>query len=330
MRRGSQCLAAANLSRISTSQIAVLVQNGDRVRGYLECARARNTIRGYRFSFQQFQKWCTCIGLDAMPANPETIAMYLSAQAGRLKASTLNHHLAAISKAHKSAGYQSPVKDNQLIAETMKGIKRTHGCALHQMMPILTEDLRLILRTLPRNVLGVRDRALLLIGFAGAFRRSELVGLDVADLSFGVEGLLITLRRSKTDQDGEGRQVAIPGGMHEDTCPVRALQAWLQAAGIGEGPVFRPINRHGRISANRLSGHAVGLVVKRCVGKAGITGGSFGGHSLRAGFVTSAARAGAPERQIMRTTGHKSLEMLGRYIRQANAFTDNAVLALGL
>lgn len=178
-----------------------------RAQTYLDSARARNTIRGYRSSFGQFGAWCVAAGLPSMPAAPETIALYLGAQAGRLKTATLQHHLAAIAKAHKSAGFASPVKDNQLIAETLKGIKRTHGSAIRQMAPVMTEDLRMMLRTLPENLLGVRDRALLLVGFSGTFRRSELVSLDVADLSFTSEGLLITLRRSKTDQDGEGRPV---------------------------------------------------------------------------------------------------------------------------
>jgi site-specific recombinase XerC len=160
-----------------------------------------------------------------MPADAQTIALYLGAQAGRLKAATLSPHLAAISKAHKSAGFASPIKDDQLIAETLKGIKRTHGTKSKQKAPVLTEDLRMMLRMLPDNLLGIRDRAVLLVGFAGAFRRSELVALDVADLQFTAEGLLITLRRSKSDQDGVGRQMAIPYGTHEETCTVRAVHA---------------------------------------------------------------------------------------------------------
>ncbi|MGI9073702.1 MAG: site-specific integrase [Bryobacteraceae bacterium] len=302
----------------------------DRVRLYLESARARNTIIGYRSSFGQFEEWCQAHGLCSMPADAETIALYLAAQAGRLKAATLSQHLAAIAKAHKSAGFASPIKDNQLVAETLKGIKRTHGTASKQKAPVLTEDLRMMLRMLPSNLLGLRDRALLLMGFAGAFRRSELVALDVADLQFTAEGLLITLRRSKGDQEGAGRQVAIPHGTHAETCSVRAVRAWLEAASITEGPIFRAVDRHGRISPKRLSAHAVALIVKRYTEAVGLDAKLFSGHSLRAGFVTSAARAGEPERRIMRQTGHKSIEMVLKYVRQANAFTDNAALALGL
>lgn len=302
----------------------------ERVRGYLENARARNTITGYRSSFHQFSNWCDGADLVALPATPETVALYVSSQAGRLRPTTLEHHLAAISKAHKAAGLASPIQDNLLVAETLKGIKRIHGIAAHQKTPVLVEDLRVMLRLLDDDLQGIRDRALLLIGFAGAFRRSELVALDVADVKFQAEGLLITLRRSKTDQEGSGRQVAIPDGAHAETCPVRALRLWLDSAPISEGPIFRPMRKGGSVRPIRLTGHAVASIVKKYARTAGLAVDLFSGHSLRAGFVTSAARAGEPERRIMRQTGHKSIEMVLRYVRHANAFTDNAVRALGL
>ncbi len=304
--------------------------SANRVQAYLAGARARNTIVGYRSSFGQFEKWCLATGLECLPASAQTIAMYLGTQAGRLKAATLEHHLAAIAKAHKSAGLPSPITDNVLISETLKGIKLTHGTAPNQKAPVLTEDRRMMLRLTSAGLLGARDRALLLVGFAGAFRRSELVALNVDDLNFSAEGLLITLRRSKTDQEGQGRSVAIPFGMHEHTCPVRALRTWLGQAHIMDGAIFRSIRRGGHAQEQRLSGHAVAHVVKNYAALAGLSAASFSGHSLRAGFVTSAARAGEPERRIMRQTGHKSIEMVLRYVRQANAFSDNAALALGL
>jgi integrase len=268
--------------------------------------------------------------LSFLPATSETIALYLSSQAARLRPSTLEHHLSAIAKAHKAAGYESPVANTILIAETLKGIKRTHGTAHKQKAPILTEDLRMILRLIPDNLQGTRDRAILLVGFAGAFRRSELIALDVSDLKFQAEGLLMTLHRSKTDQEGVGRLIAIPYGAHAHTCAVGALGTWLQAANIDGGPVFRPIRKGGRLCSTRLTGHAVASVVKRYAAMAGLPADLFSGHSLRAGFVTSAARAGEPERRIMRQTGRKSIEMVLRYVRQANAFSDNAVNSLGL
>jgi integrase len=315
---------------ILTPRDNVFALSTNRVQAYLESARARNTIRGYRSSFEQFQRWCDAAGLGSIPATDGTIALYLSSQAARLRPSTLEHHLAAIAKAHKAAGLPSPVQDSVLIRETLKGIKRTHGTAPSQKAPVLTEDLRVILRLLPDNLQGTRDRAILLIGFAGAFRRSELVSLDVGDLKFQPEGVLVKLRRSKTDQEGKGRYVAIPHGLHAETCPVQALEAWLNAAAVMEGPVFRPVRKGGSIWNSRLTGHAIAFVVKRYAEKAGLQVDLFSGHSLRAGFVTSAARAGEPERRIMRQTGHKSVEMVLRYVRQANVFTDNAVRSLGL
>jgi integrase len=312
------------------SAAAALEVIPDRVQVYLDQARARNTIRGYRSSFRRFAAWCDRMRLCPLPADPETIARYLSDQAGRLKAATLEHHLSAIAKAHKAAGLSSPAKDSMLIAETLKGIKRVHGSAVAQKSPVLTEDLRLMLRMTPDRLIGVRDRALLLIGFAGAFRRSELVSLDVEDLTFPTEGLLITLRRSKTDQEGEGRRIAIPHGTHAQTCPIRAIRAWLEASGITEGAIFRPVTRHGRLQPARLSDHAIAVLVKGYASAAGLDPKLYSGHSLRAGLVTSAARAGVPERVIMRTTGHKSIDMVLRYVRQANQFSENAVQALGL
>jgi integrase len=183
---------------------------------------------------------------------------------------------------------------------------------------------------LPSGLLGTRDRALLLIGFAGAFRRSELVSINYEDCLFTRAGLIITIRRSKTDQQGLGRQIGIPYGAAAGTCPVRATEKWLRSSGITEGPVFRAITRHARIRHGRLSGFAVSLVVKRYAAAAGLDASRYSGHSLRAGFATSAAIVGASERSIMNQTGHRSLTMLRRYIRDGSLFHENAAAKLGL
>lgn len=302
----------------------------DTVHTYLENARARSTIRSYHSSFHQFQAWCTTAGLLALPASGETVALYLSARASCLRAATLDHHLAAITKAHKAAGLASPIQDNLLVKETLKGIKRVHGTASQQKAPVLTEDLRAMLRFVANTLQGIRDAAVLLLGFAGAFRRSELVALNVADIQFEPEGVLLKLRRSKTDPEGEGRLVAVPYGVHAETCPVQALQKWLELAGITDGPLFRSLRKRGTVTSKRLSGHAVAAIVKKYAQRADFVVSEFSGHSLRAGFVTSAARAGQPEHRIMRQTGHKSTDMVLRYIRVANAFSENAAQALGL
>jgi integrase len=184
-----------------------------------------------------------------------------------------------------------------------------------------------MVETLQESLIGARDRALLLVGFAGAFRRSELVALDVRDVAFTTEGLMITLRRSKTDQEGQGRSVGLPYGSRLETCPVRSLRAWLALSEITSGPLFRPINRHGTMAEGRLSDRAVALVVKRTAKAAGLDPAKYAGHSLRAGLATSAAAAGVSERAIMNQTGHKSAATVRKYIREGSLFRENAAAA---
>jgi integrase len=181
----------------------------------------------------------------------------------------------------------------------------------------------------PERAIDIRDRALLLVGFAGAFRRSELVGLNVEDLEFNENGLVVHLRRSKTDPEGRGRKVGIPYGLAPATCPVRAVEAWVQVLQIVEGPLFRAVDRHGRIHASRLTPQSVALVVKKRTAKEGIEG-DYAGHSLRAGLATAAAAAGVPERAIMAQTGHRSLTTLRKYIRDGSLFLENAAAKIGL
>lgn len=180
------------------------------------------------------------------------------------------------------------------------------------------------------GIMGARDRAILLLGFAGAFRRSELVGLDVADCAFGRDGLTVGLRRSKTDQEGQGRKIGIPYGSNPDTCPVRVAQAWLEQSAINDGALFRSINRHRQIQFRRLSGVDVARIVKKLAERAGLDASQYAGHSLRAGHATSAAIAGASERSIMNQTGHRSVQMVRRYIREGSLFRENSAGKLGL
>jgi integrase len=212
----------------------------------------------------------------------------------------------------------------------MKGIRRTKGTAPAQKAPALTDDIRAMIDATDASIIGIRDRALVLLGFAAAFRRSELVALDVEDCAFGKDGLTITLRRSKTDQDGQGRKIGIPYGANPETCPVRVLQGWLEQAGTSSGPVFRSINRHGQVQPGRLSGIDVARVVKKLAERAGLDPANYAGHSLRAGHATSAAIAGASERSIMNQTGHRSVQMVRRYIRDGSLFRENSAGKLGL
>ena len=211
-----------------------------------------------------------------------------------------------------------------------RGVRRTLGTAQRQVQPVTVPELRTMLQGLGSDASGCRDRALLLLGFAGALRRSEVVGLDVADVTEGVDGLTIHVRRSKTDQEGAGRTIGIPFGSNPATCPVRAWRAWLELSSITEGPAFRPVDRHGHIRTTRLSGHAVALVLKRHAARAGLDAAEVAGHSLRAGLATSAAAAGVPERVIAEQTGHRGTAMLRRYVREGSLFRENAASAVGL
>jgi integrase len=241
--------------------------------------------------------------------------------------------LNAIAEAHKAAGLESPTH-NAIVRNTMKGIRRTLGTAPVQKAAALTDEIRTMVEAAGDGAIGARDRALILLGFAGAFRRSELVRLDVADCAFGKDGLTVTLRRSKVDQEGAGRKVGIPYGSNPETCPVRTMLAWIETAGIGAmdgaGPVFRSINRHGHIGQGRLSGIDVARVVKKLADRTGLDSAKYAGHSLRAGHATSAARAGASERSIMNQTGHRSVQMVRRYIRDGSLFRENSAGKLGL
>jgi integrase len=245
------------------------------------------------------------------------------------KAATIARRLVVISQAHKAADLPSPTCSS-LVRRVHAGVRRALGTAQTAKAPALVGDLKLMLDKLPNTRVGLRDRALLLLGFAGAFRRSELVSLDVADLEFSRAGLIVTLRKSKTDQEGRSRRLGIPFGSSEATCPVRSVQAWLESARIVDGPVFRSLDRFQRVQPQRLSDKAVALVVKRRAKAVGLDPARYAGHSLRAGIATCAAAAGASERVIMSQTGHRSADMVRRYIREGNLFSSNPAAMVGL
>jgi integrase len=217
-----------------------------------------------------------------------------------------------------------------MVVNTMKGIRRTNGVAPAQKAAALTDDIRTMVDATDAGPIGLRDRALILLGFAGAFRRSELVDLNFADCAFSKDGLTVTLRRSKTDQAGAGRKIGIPYGSNPDTCPVRNVHSWIEQGAISGGPLFRSINRHGQVQPGGLSGIDVARVVKKLADRAGLDSAKYAGHSLRAGHATSAAIAGASERSIMNQTGHRSVQMVRRYIRDGSLFRENSAGKLGL
>lgn len=298
-------------------------------REFARQSKAENTLRGYQSDWRDFCKWCEAHTLCPLPANPEAVAEYIAECAQRLKVGSIQRRLNSIAEAHKAMGLESPTHTAS-VRNTLKGIRRVKGTAPAQKSAALTDDIRAMAEATAAGIIGVRDRALILLGFAGAFRRSELVTLDAADCLFSRDGLTITLRRSKTDQDGQGRKLGIPYASNPETCPVRLVQAWLEQAAINDGPLFRSINRHGKVQAKPLSGIDVARIVKKLATRAGLDAAKYAGHSLRAGHATSAAIAGASERSIMTQTGHRSVQIVRRYIREGNLFRENSAGKLGL
>jgi len=302
------------------------------VRQYARASKAPNTVRAYRSDLGDFTMWCTDHGLAPIPATPETVALYITALAGGgARPSTIQRRLSALSQAHQLSGHEPSPTQSPIVRTTMAGIRRTLGMAPAQKAAVVTAELRTLLAVTPEDTLaGLRDRALLLVGFAGGFRRGELVALDVEDIDETEDGLRVKVRRSKTDQESEGREVGIPRGQKPETDPVRTLRAWREAAHIDTGPLFRPVNRHDTVQDRRLTAEGVALVVKRAAERAGLDPARYAGHSLRSGLATAAAAGGAPERAIMRQTGHRSVEMVRRYIRAGSLFQENAAAYVGL
>ena len=292
-------------------------------REFAGASRAERTVRAYRQGFDAFMAWSRAAGIgEPFPASPEAVVAYLAhlATTGR-KAATVELHAAAIACAHRSAGHASPT-GTDAVRSTVRGIRRRLGTKSNRKAPATADALKKMLKRIPETLTGQRDRALLLMGFAAALRRSELVALQVSDLEHTPEGVLVTVRRSKTDQEGAGHVIAVPAG--SKLRPVQALEAWLSAAAITEGPVFRSIAKGGRLSPYALTDRSVAQVVKDRAEAAGLDPALFSGHSLRAGFVTSALQAGADLLKITHVTRHAKLETLAAYDRRAKAFKDHA------
>lgn len=316
------------LTRERTLQKRADLQHKARL--FIRQSKSTRTLRAYETAWQDFLAFCQTEALAPLPALPETVSLYIAYIADHAKVATIQQRLVAISQAHQAAGYSSPTSDLEVRA-TMGGIRRAKGVAPKTKRATTTRILKQMLQTLPTDTLqGLRDRALLLMGFAGAFRRSELVGLQVSDFAKVEEGYVVTLRRSKTDQEAAGRLIGIPYGTSPDTCPVRSLDRWLKAAGISEGPVFRSVKKGGKVTPEGLGDRSVALIVKKAATAAGFNPEEFAGHSLRAGLATAAAVAGVSERKIMDQTGHRSEAMVRRYIRDGNLFRDNAASKVGL
>lgn len=289
--------------------------------GFAAAAEAPNTRKAYISDFKAFRAWCDEKRLNSMPAQPEVVCAYISARAqAGVKPSSIQRAVAAIRYAHKLAGHEPPT-NMEAVKRVMRGIRRTVGAAPVKKAAATADIVGGMLNACPDTLGGKRDRALLCLGFAGAFRRSELVALNVEDLKFGLDGIRVTIRRSKTDQEGVGREILIAQGSR--IRPVEAVREWLAAAGITEGPVFRPVNKWGTVVPEALAGQTVRLIVKRYADQIGAPG-DFAAHSLRSGFITSAFEAGARIDKIKEVSRHVSTDVLLGYARSAGLAKDHA------
>ena len=304
---------------------------------YMDEAKAKATRRAYSSDWRHFAQWCDRNGLSSLPATPSTVALYLTslAKPGEgekpRKAATITRRLTSINAAHKETGLDSPATMNhRLVADTLHGIRRNIGVAQTRKKPLTRDRIVKLIGSLVGPIAAARDKALLLIGFAGSLRRSELAALKVDEVTWHRKGITLFIPRSKTDQEGEGREVEIPLGSQDLTCPVMALENWLKISGVKTGQVFRRVGQYGNVGKG-LDKDSIGRIVKRAVRRAKLANPeSYGGHSLRAGFVTEASANGATDRQIMKQTGHKSIAMVHRYAREDQKDRQAAAGKLGL
>jgi integrase len=303
--------------KLDTANFEACQQAPSRLLDLLSQSISKATKRAYEADMRHYGAFG-----GHLPSSPDLVALYLASMSETHRPSTIARRLAALGKAHRACGLPDPTK-SEIVRATLKGIRREQGSSQTQANPLLKEDLFELLSAMGEAPKDLRDRAFLLIGFAGGLRRSELVALDVSDIEIVRLGIIVHIRRSKTDQDGVGRKIGIPFGRGR-WCPVKALERWLQTLESSTGPIFRRVNRHGVILPQRLSGEAVGLVLRERLADIGHSPTGFSGHSLRAGFATSAVIAGALTHKIRAQTGHASDAMLSRYIRDGDMFTNNA------
>ena len=295
----------------------------------LQSSKATNTIRAYKSDFKDFGLFCAQNGFKSLPSEPKVVSLYLTYLSTKdAKMSTLKRRLVSIGVIHKIKGHYLDTKHPSII-ENIMGIKRRKGSVQKGKKPLLINNLKLLINVIDQQkceeIKKLRDRSIILIGFSGGFRRNEIVALNYDDLDFVHEGLKLSIKRSKTDQFGEGMIKALPYFDNTKYCPVISLKNWIDTSKINSGSLFRRLTKGSRLSDNRLTDQTVALLIKKYLQLAGIDSKNYSGHSLRSGFATSAAESGAEERSIMTMTGHKSTEMVRRYIKEANLFKNNAL-----
>jgi site-specific recombinase XerD len=323
--------AGTELAEIASTAavVAELAELENRAHQFAEKSRAESTLRAYDSDLRDFQSWCADHHLQSLPTEPLTIATYLAALAETNKSpATIRRRLASISVAHQLAGFETPTSD-AIVRSVWAGIRRDKGMEPRKVKAARTKLVTAMVAPLGDRLIDVRDRALLLMGFAGALRRSELVALNVDDITDEDSGLVLLIRKSKTDQEAKTTKVGIPYGSHPATCPVRAWRAWRSWSGIDDGPAFRAVDRHGNMRSTRLSDRAVADMVKRRAAAAGLDG-LFAGHSMRSGFATEAYAKGTAELAIMRHGRWKSNAVMRGYVEEGGIWNDNAAARLGL
>ena len=294
----------------------------------LKSSKANNTLKAYKSDFKDFGSFCAKHGFKSLPSEPKVVSLYLTNLSKNFKMSTLKRRLVSIGMVHKLKGHYLDTK-HPIIIENLMGIKRVKGSVQQGKKPILINHLKSLINVIDEQkieeIKKIRDKAMILIGFGGGFRRTELISIDYEDLEFAKEGLKIFIKRSKTDQFGEGMNKGLPYFTKEQYCPVINLKKWLDISKIKSGPIFRRFTKGSNLTKDRLTDQTVVLIIKNYLNLAGIDNTNFSGHSLRSGFATVAAESGADERSIMAMTGHKTTQMVRRYIREANIFKNNAL-----
>ena len=297
----------------------------------LKNSKANNTIRAYKSDFRDFGGFCAKNGLKSLPADPKIVSLYMTYLSTKdAKMSTLRRRLVSIGVIHRLKGHYLDTK-HPIIIENLMGIKRKKGSYQKGKKPILINHLKLIIDEIDKDtydetgIRKLRDKTIILLGFAGGFRRIELISIDYEDLEFVAEGVKIFIRKSKTDQFGEGMIKGLPYFTNQQYCPVWHLKKWLEISEIKSGPIFRRFFKGLNLGKNRLTDQSVALFLKKYLSNAGIENQNYSGHSLRSGFATVSAESGADERSIMAMTGHKTTQMVRRYIKEANLFKNNAL-----
>ncbi len=294
----------------------------------LKSSKSNNTLRAYKSDFKDFQVFCAKHGFKSLPSEPKIVSLYITHLSKNSKISTLRRRLVAISMVHKLKGHYLDTK-HPIIVENLMGIRRVKGSIQIGKKPLLINHLKLIINVINDQTIDdikkFRDKSIILIGFGGGFRRSEIISIDYEDLDFVSEGIKINIKKSKTDQLGEGFIKGLPYFKNEIYCPVTNLQKWLEISKIKSGPIFRRFYKGSSLTDKRLTDQSVVILMKKYLNLAGIENKNFSGHSLRSGFATVAADSGADERSIMAMTGHKTTQMVRRYIREANLFKNNAL-----